>query len=71
MPNIGDLTLPLQDNHKVMSKKKFIVGMALGALAGVVAGYLLSGKKPNQITEDLKKTAGKIKDKFSESNVKA
>lgn len=54
-----------------MSKKKFIVGMALGALAGVVAGYLLSGKKPNQIAEDLKKTAGKIKDKFSESNVKA
>ncbi len=54
-----------------MSKKKFVLGMALGALAGVVAGYLLSGKKPSQMTEDLKKAADKVKDKFSEMNPKA
>lgn len=54
-----------------MSKKKMLVGVALGALAGLVAGYLLSGKKPSQITEDLKKAAGKMKDKISDLNPKA
>jgi gas vesicle protein len=71
MLNIDDLTLPLYYKHKVMSKKKFVLGMALGALAGVVAGYLLSGKKPSQMTDDLKKAADKVKDKFSEMNPKA
>jgi|694.fasta_scaffold36956_3 gas vesicle protein len=68
MLNIGELTVPLFHNNKDMSKKKFVFGMALGALAGLVAGYLLSGKKPSQMGEDLKKAADKVKDKLSSMN---
>lgn len=70
MLNIDDLAVPLFYNYKDMSKKKFVFGMALGALAGIVAGYLLSGKKPSQMTDDLKKAADKVKDKLSSMNPK-
>ncbi|MBA2407253.1 MAG: YtxH domain-containing protein [Chitinophagales bacterium] len=45
-------------NHK----PKFIITLLLGAAAGVAAGYYLASDNKEEIIEDLKATAVKIKD---------
>ncbi len=49
------------------NKSNLVLGALLGAAAGFVLGYLLSGKKMNQMGGDLAETASKIKDKFNET----
>ena len=48
-----------------MNTKNLLTGIALGALAGVVAGYFLSGKKAKDIPEDVKRAGEKIKEKIN------
>lgn len=45
-----------------MSKKKFIVGAALGAVAGVAAGVLTAPKAGKETREDIKVKAAEFKE---------
>ena len=49
------------------NKSKILWGLAIGAAAGFVIGYLLSGKKMNEISDDLSNMADKFKSKVSET----
>jgi gas vesicle protein len=51
-----------------MSQKRFVFGLALGALAGIVLGYLLSGKKVTQMPDDLKKMKEKLMEEGASEN---
>lgn len=44
-----------------MGKKKFALGVALGAIAGAVTGWLTAPKSGKETREDLKKKAGEVK----------
>ena len=46
------------------NKSKILWGLAIGAAAGFVLGYLLSGKKVNEIGEDINNITSKLKDKI-------
>jgi gas vesicle protein len=49
------------------NKSKIIWGLAIGAAVGFVLGYLLSGKKVNEMGDDLKSTADNLKDKLNDT----
>jgi len=51
-----------------MSQKRFVIGLALGALAGIVLGYLLSGKKVTQMPDDFKKMKEKLMEEGASEN---
>lgn len=49
------------------NKSKILWGLAIGAAAGFVLGYLFSGKKVNEMGDDLNNIADKFKDKINDS----
>jgi len=49
------------------NKSKILWGLAIGAAAGFVLGYLLSGKKVNEMGDDLNNMADKFKDKMNDT----
>jgi gas vesicle protein len=49
------------------NKSKILWGLAIGAAAGFVLGYLLSGKKVNEMSDDLNNIADKFKNKINDS----
>ncbi len=49
------------------NKSKILWGLAIGAAAGFVLGYLLSGKKVNEMGDDLNNIADKFKDKINDT----
>jgi gas vesicle protein len=49
------------------NKSKVLWGLAIGAAAGFVLGYLLSGKKVNEMGDDMNKMADKFKDKLNDT----
>ena len=49
------------------NKSKILWGLAIGAAAGFVLGYLLSGKKVNEIGEDINNITSKLKDKINDT----
>lgn len=49
------------------NKSKILLGLAIGAAAGLVLGYLLSGKKVNEMGDDINRMADKIKDKVNDT----
>jgi gas vesicle protein len=46
---------------------KLLWGLALGAAAGFVIGYLLSGKKVNEMGDDINNIADKFKEKMNDT----
>jgi gas vesicle protein len=48
-------------------KSKILWGLAIGAAAGLVLGYLMSGKKVSEMGDDLNNIADKFKDKVSDT----
>lgn len=49
------------------NKSKLLWGLAIGAAAGFVLGYLLSGKKINEIGKDLNNVADNLKGKINDT----
>jgi gas vesicle protein len=49
------------------NKSKLLWGLALGAAAGFVIGYLLSGKKVNEMGDDINNIADKFKEKMNDT----
>ncbi|MFN7845968.1 MAG: YtxH domain-containing protein [Bacteroidia bacterium] len=49
------------------NKSKLLWGLAIGAAAGFVLGYLLSGKKLSDLEQDLTDASGKVKDKINDT----
>lgn len=49
------------------NKSKILWGLAIGAAAGFVLGYLFSGKKVNEMGDDLNNMTDKFKDKLNET----
>jgi len=49
------------------NKSKLLWGLALGAAAGFVIGYLLSGKKVNELGDDINNIADKFKEKMNDT----
>ncbi|HRG59690.1 MAG TPA: YtxH domain-containing protein [Bacteroidia bacterium] len=49
------------------NKSKILWGLAIGAAAGFVLGYLFSGKKVSEMGDDLNNMTYKIKDKFKDT----
>lgn len=49
------------------NKSKLLWGLAIGAAAGFVLGYLLSGKKVNEMGDDISQMADNFKDKVNDS----
>lgn len=46
------------------SNSKFLLALFVGAAAGAAIGYYLASDNKEEIVEDLKNTAGKIKDEL-------
>ncbi|MCC6251913.1 MAG: YtxH domain-containing protein [Bacteroidia bacterium] len=49
------------------NKSKLLWGLAIGAAAGFVLGYLLSGKKFNEIGKDINNVADNLKEKINDT----
>jgi gas vesicle protein len=49
------------------NKSKLLWGLTLGAAAGFVIGYLLSGKKVNEMGDDINNIADKFKEKMNDT----
>lgn len=45
-----------------MAKQRFSLGLAIGALAGLVMGLLTAPKSGKETREDIKRKAGEVKD---------
>jgi len=46
------------------NNSKFLLALLVGAAAGVAVGYFLASDNKEEIVENLKNTAGKIKDEL-------
>lgn len=49
------------------NKKTILLALAAGALAGVAIGYLMARHKPEEMIDDLKDTADKVKSEFEKT----
>lgn len=50
---------------------KLLLGLVVGAAVGAAVGYLAATDKKEQILEDLKEVAGKVKEGFNAALAKA
>lgn len=50
---------------------KLLLGLVVGAAVGAAVGYLAATDKREQILEDLKEVAGKVKEGFNTAMAKA
>jgi len=57
----------LEKKRMENDKSKILWGLAIGAAAGLVLGYLLSGKKVSEMGDDLYEIADKFKDKVNDT----